>query len=144
VDAPRLTRFPHLSWLPFRVAGAAAPKQLVVPWKGLSHVISLTVRGCHSVRWFSAGHESSWSERAGTLHFLPADGQRHTFVSAVPADLEKVSLIIPADHLAEIAARDGLALPESACPPPRSLLKNIPRRGCSSPATTCSVAASRR
>lgn len=42
-------------------------------------------RGRLSVRWVSRGHETRFTIREGSFHYLPADGERHSIV-AHPTD----------------------------------------------------------
>jgi len=118
MDAARLARFPHLSWPSFQTLGAESASPVVVRMQGVCHVISRTAAGDHTVRWISQGRETTWSERAGTLHVFPADGREHTFISRSPPDLVKSALLLPEEQLALLAASEHLR-------PPRVLTRRL-------------------
>lgn len=111
MDGARLSRFPHLSWLGFRVSGSAAARPLAVHRRGVCHTVSLTLRGHHDIRWLTRGRELRWGEDAGTVHFVPADHERHAFVTTTPATFESVVFCIPLHHLDASARADGIAVP---------------------------------
>lgn len=107
MDGARLSRFPHLSWLAFDVAGGPSADPLTVDLQGVCHVISLTARGGHDVRWIVRGRERRWEESAGAIHFLPADDAHHTFLTRMSADCLSRVLLLPRRHLADFARSEG-------------------------------------
>jgi len=108
MDGARLSRFPHLSWLRFAVSGhAGAP--LMVPLRGVSHTISLTLSGEHDIRWTSRGVERAWRERAGVVHFRPVDDDEHVFVTRTPNSFTSAVIVIPRHHLDGILSEEGVA-----------------------------------
>jgi AraC-like DNA-binding protein len=111
MDGARLSRNPHLSWLGFRVGGVAGARPLAVAMRGVCHVVSLTLRGHHDIRWMTNGRERRWGEDAGTVHFIPADDEPHTFVTTTPDTFASVAFCIPRRHLADIASAEGGAAP---------------------------------
>lgn len=111
MDGARLSRYPHLSWLGFRVSGSAAARPLTVHMRGMCHIVSLTLRGHHDIRWMNRGRERRWGEDAGVVHFIPADDDQHAFVTTTPATFTSVAFCIPRRHLNECACAEGVAAP---------------------------------
>lgn len=111
MDGASLCRYPHLSWLGFRVHGPAAGPPLVVEMHGACHTISLTLRGHHDVRWICRGEERRWGEDTGTVHFLPADDADHVFLTSTPTGFESTVFCIPRGHLVACAESEGLPQP---------------------------------
>lgn len=97
----------RLAWFPFRVRGSAAAARLSLAMRGVVHSISLTRRGGHRVRWITRGREACWEERAGAVHYKPADGDEHTFVTEMSPDFESAVLLIPEADLAGCLRADG-------------------------------------
>lgn len=111
MDQAQLSRFPHLSWFPFPVEGSATNKPCVLNIHGVCHRISLTLTGSCVVRWIVRGREVRWSEQPGTLHILPADGERHTFIWTAPPDLRQATVLIPKAHVTFQAESDRVRGP---------------------------------
>jgi hypothetical protein len=111
MDGARLSRNPHLSWFGFRVGGMAGMRPLTVTMRGLCHVVSLTLSGHHDIRWMTQGREHRWGEDAGTVHFIPADDEPHTFVTTTPGAFTSIAFSIPRRHLGDIAGAEGVAAP---------------------------------
>ena len=88
MDGAKNCRYLHESWLHFRVTGAAIPQPFCFHMHSLAHVISLTARGRHAVRWMSRGRETRWDEAAGTVHFTPRDDEQHVFLTTTSHDFE--------------------------------------------------------
>lgn len=107
MEEPRLSSFPHHSWLSFHVRHAG-PRPLSVRAHGVVHSVSLTVAGCHAIRWIGGGRETQWTEDAGTVHFIPADGEQRTFLTTAAPRFESAVLILPATHLGECLETEGL------------------------------------
>jgi len=87
---------------------AAHAKPPAVNMRSVAHALSLTIRGERHVRWIHRGRESNWKETAGTLHFLPADGDAHTFVTTTSAEFSLLAVFIPTHHLTDQAVAEGL------------------------------------
>lgn len=107
MDGAKVSNFPTLSWLPFRVVGNAWQTPYVVAMESRTHVISLTVTGHHSVRWIRGGRETRWEETAGTINYTPRDDDHHTFVTTMSPDCESAVLLIPHGHLTGCLADEG-------------------------------------
>ncbi|MFM8893295.1 MAG: hypothetical protein ACKOTB_17060, partial [Planctomycetia bacterium] len=43
-----------------------------------------------------------WTSRTGSVHFLPSDDDRHTFVTSHTADFEYNALVLPRGHVTDI------------------------------------------
>lgn len=111
MDGARLSRYPHLSWLGFRVGGAAGSRPLAVTMRGVCHTISLTLRGHHDIRWMTRGRERRWGEDAGTVHFIPSDDEPHTFLTTTPVAFASMAFCIPRCHLRDFACAEGITAP---------------------------------
>lgn len=114
MDGARLSRFPHLSWLDFSITAASARNPLVIGMHGVCHTISLTARGHRHVRCIRGGSETRWIESAGTVHFMPADGEHRTMVSAMSPDLAAHVLLVPRRHLLAYLSSEQFA-PQATC-----------------------------
>lgn len=99
MDGATLSRFPHLSWLHFGVSAASSAHPLIVNTQGACHTISLTASGHHDVRLITRAKETRWTENVGTVHFFPADGEHHTFLTAMSGDFASQVLLLPRGHL---------------------------------------------
>lgn len=108
MDDPRLSRFPHLSWL--RVGFELRPDSdpLCVHEHSVNHWLSLTRAGRHAVRWIHRSDDRRWTEHAGTLHFRPCDGEHSHFVIHTESPGDVVGFYIPDRHLREIARTEGI------------------------------------
>lgn len=115
MEQPRLSQFPHHSWLRFRVRARAGPLPLCVHMEGVVHTVSLTVAGSHTIRWIGGGRETKWTEDSGTVHFVPADGERRTFLTTAAPRFESAVLILPARHLGDCLAAEGLRATGEPC-----------------------------
>lgn len=113
MDGARLSPFPHLSWLDFRVEARAA-RTTVVHMHGVVHSVSLTVAGRHAIRWISRGRETRWTEDPGAVHFLPADGEWHDFETNADPYFASQVILIPRRHLHECLVAEGLEPPIEA------------------------------
>ncbi|MFM8804283.1 MAG: helix-turn-helix domain-containing protein [Planctomycetia bacterium] len=91
-----------MAWLRFSVHGEPSSPPLVVGMNGGCHVVSLTSRARHDVRWITRGKERHWTENVGTVHFLPSDRADHTFVTAMSADFVSRVLLLPRRHLRNV------------------------------------------
>lgn len=97
----------RLAWFPVRVAAPAAGGLFSLHMQGVAHSVSLTTRGAHRVRWISRGRETQWEERAGTVHFKPADGDGHTFLTAMSPGFESDVIFIPEADLVGCLRAEG-------------------------------------
>lgn len=74
----------------------------------VNHVVAFARGGACRVRWFHGGHEDKCRVTAGDVSFYPADGEEHTFFLAPEDDFDCFTLLIPPDHLADIARSEVL------------------------------------
>ena len=107
MDRATLAPFAWHSWLMFRVAGPPGGGLASYHMRGVAHAISLTVRGRQTVRWITGSRERTWTETAGAVHFRPADGERHTFVTAMGPGFESAVCFIPRGHLRACLTSEG-------------------------------------
>lgn len=72
----------------------------------VNHHVGYIRSGRAHVRWIHHGRDEEFCISPGNVIFLPADNLEHTFLVVPEADLESVTVMIPADHLATIAAEE--------------------------------------
>jgi AraC-like DNA-binding protein len=115
MDGARLSRFPHLSWLRFSVMATGSPRPLAVTRRGACHALSLTAAGRQDVRWITRGRERQWGEGVGTVHFLPADDERHTFLTRMSTDFVQRVILLPREHFHHCLMEEGCGPPCETC-----------------------------
>jgi AraC-like DNA-binding protein len=108
MDGARLSRFPHLSWLPLQFEASAATGLLVGHFQRVTHFIHKARKGRHSVRCIHQGHEERWDADERTVNFFPATGDTFTTVCAAQHEYEGVAFAIPEGHLLTIADAENL------------------------------------
>jgi hypothetical protein len=106
VDGARLSQFPHLSWLGFSFAHAPASGTLCHVIRGTTHALNMVFSGLGHVRWLRRGNEVRYDATPGSLHFVPADGEVHTFLANAPREASAYTLFLPQRHLDALAAED--------------------------------------
>lgn len=107
VENAAFSSFPYRSWLGFRVTGRADGGPFSVHMRSVAATISLTVWGRHAVDWITRGRETRWEETAGAVHFNPADGEEHTFITAMSPDFLSAVWLIPEGHLRDCLESEG-------------------------------------
>ncbi|MFM8497529.1 MAG: helix-turn-helix domain-containing protein [Planctomycetia bacterium] len=117
MDDARLSRFPHLSWLPLQLEASAATGLLVGHFKRVTHFLHKARKGRHSVRCIHQGREERWDADERTVNFFPATGDSFTVACAAQHEYAGVAFAIPEGHLQTIADAESLK--------PRSSLQRI-------------------
>lgn len=117
MDGARLSRFPHLSWLPLQFEASAAAGLLVGHYKRVTHFIHKARKGRHSIRCIHQGCEERWDADERTVNFFPVTGDPFTTVCIAQHEYQGVAFAIPEGHLQAIADADNLK--------PRSSLQRI-------------------
>ena len=117
MDGARLSRFPHLSWLPLQLEASAATGTMSGRFKRAAHLLHKARKGQHSVRFIHQGREERWDADEHTVHFLPATGESFTAVYAAQHEYRGVVFAIPEGHLRVIVEAETLK--------PRSSLRRI-------------------
>jgi len=112
MEGSPLSRYPHLSWLGFRVVAPDHGRSLVVPMEGVAHTISLTTNGSHAMRQITRGQERRWHESPGTVHFHAADGDEHVFITSMSPAVAVEVFVIPPDQLCAALTAEGCAAPD--------------------------------
>lgn len=108
MDGSRLSRFPHLSWLPLRLTCSAVNGTLVSPFHHTTHLIHKACKGRHRVRWISGGREETWEADERTVHFAPANGEHFTAVTSAATEYCGVVFAIPETHLRTMTDAEDL------------------------------------
>lgn len=117
MDGARLSRFPHLSWLPLQFQASAAAGLMVGHFQRITHFVHKARKGRHSIRCIHQGREERWEADERTVNFFPATGDTFTFVCAAQHEYQGVAFAIPEGHLQTIADAESLK--------PRSSLQRI-------------------
>lgn len=99
----------HTGWLNFGFQSPERPQQLVGPFDAQTHLVSITLQGQPRVRRIVRGRERTWAERPGTVHFLPADGEKHVFVTDADRQFAFHVFFIPPECLAASVEVDSAA-----------------------------------
>lgn len=108
MDGARLSRFPHLSWLPLQFEASAATGLLVGHYKRVTHFLHKARKGRHAIRCVQQGREERWDADERTINFLPATGDSFTTVCAAQHEYQGVAFAIPEDHLQVLADAESL------------------------------------
>lgn len=108
MDGARLSRFPHLSWLHFRLGIPAEGRRLSLHMRGVACGISILLHGNRSTSQITHGHELAWRESVGMVSFVPPDDEPHTYVMTSDAGCELFVALIPQGHLKEVTASEGV------------------------------------
>lgn len=108
MDGARLSRFPHLSWLPLQFEASAATGLLVGHFQRVAHFIHKARKGRHTIRCIQQGREERWDADERTVNFFPATGDSFTTVCAAQHEYRGVAFAIPRGHLRAIADAENL------------------------------------
>ncbi|MFM8435231.1 MAG: hypothetical protein ACKOBP_07810, partial [Planctomycetia bacterium] len=117
MDGARLSRFPHLSWLPLQLEDSAATGVMVGNFQRVSHFLHKARRGRHSARCIHQGREERWDADERTVNFFPATGDSFTVLCAAEHEYQGVAFAIPQRHLQTLADGENVK--------PRSSLQRI-------------------
>ena len=108
MDGARLSRFPHLSWLPLQFEASAATGLLVGHYQRVTHFLHKARKGRHSIRCIHQGREERWDADERTVNFFPATGETFTVLCAAQHEYQGVAFAIPKGHLRAIADAEDL------------------------------------
>ena len=117
MDGAKLSRFPHLSWLPLQLEASAAAGLMVGHFKRITHFLHKARKGKHSARCIHRGHEERWDADERTVNFFPATGDIFTIVCEPQYEYRGVAFAIPEGHLRTLVDGENLK--------PRSSLRRI-------------------
>jgi len=108
MDNARLSRFPHLSWLPLQFQASAATGLMVGHFQRITHFVHKARKGRHSIRCIHQGREERWEADERTVNFFPATGDTFTVRCAPQHEYQGVAFAIPEGHLQTIADGENL------------------------------------
>lgn len=108
MDKPRLSRFPHLSWLPLQFEASAATGMLVGHYQRVACFLHKARKGRHAIRCIQQGREERWNADERTVNFLPATGDSFTTVCTAQQEYQGVAFAIPEGHLRALADAESL------------------------------------
>jgi len=109
MDETTCSPFSHYSWLGDRLQASSDQERRFLSFTQVVHSIHIVLQGRQSVRWISRGQECRWVNDAGSVHFLPADNERHVIGTAALQNCTTFLLLIPQRHLHDISALEGIA-----------------------------------
>lgn len=93
-----LSQFPNYTWLGVATADGDGSRKYL-PFRAVAHVATIVLSGRRQVRLIGPAIDTEWTETAGTVHFLPADGRRYTLVTKSDTTCRTHTLLIPRGHL---------------------------------------------
>lgn len=108
MDSAVLSPYPHHSWLGTWHTVGQAGARLCLTLREVAHCLIYASHHRARVRWIQRGRERHFVADAGTVRFVPADGERHTLVGDCDPGHRFHVLLIPRDHLLDIARAEGL------------------------------------
>ena len=108
MDDVRLSRYPHLTWTRFLLRVPPGGKQLSVQMRSTTCGISIALDGSRSASQVTHGHQREWSENAGMVSCIPADGDQHTYLMDAGAGCDLFAVLIPPSHLTTVTEAEGL------------------------------------
>lgn len=116
MDRASYSPFPQYSW--FGVRRCILPHARPAPFhlRQVNHVIFHAERARAHVRWIRRGRECLFDVPEHAVHFAPADGEHHVRIPRVDREHGYFMLLIPPQHLAEIATEEGCKPPEHLQP----------------------------
>lgn len=107
MDDARLSRFPHLSWTQFLIRLPSGGKRLRLEVHATTFVISIALNGHRSASRITHGQQRGWSENSGTVSYVPADRDQHTYLMASDAGCDLLNVLIPPSHLTTVTEAEG-------------------------------------
>lgn len=111
---PRLSPFPHHTWLGFWRTTCHEAPMVVIHLRQVRHRLGYLATGRAQVRVICHGREEHFDVTPGTVEFSPADGEEHTLigVNGPACTTHSVfTLLIPESHIAEVLASEGVDAP---------------------------------
>jgi hypothetical protein len=108
MDDVRLSRYPQLTWTSFRLWLPSGERRLSFQIRSVSFGISIALDGSRSATQVTHGRQRGWSETAGMVSCVPADGDQHTYLMDSDAGCELFAVLIPPSHLTTVTEAEGL------------------------------------
>jgi len=100
MDDCSLSQFPNYTWLGVATAAGDGSRKYL-PFRAVAHVATVVLSGRRQVRLIGPAIDTEWTETAGTVHFIPADGRRYTLVTKFDTACRTHRLLIPRGHLVD-------------------------------------------
>lgn len=108
MDGARLSRFPHLAWLPLQVECSAGNGPFIYHFQHVVHLIHKARKAGHAVRWITQGNERRWDGHESTVHLVPATGEACTVVIAAKDEYNGTVFGVPEGHFQTVAITEDL------------------------------------
>lgn len=104
----RLSRFPHLSWMQFRLHVPPGSRRLALHVRGTAYAISIALNGSRAASRITHGRQVDWNENSGMLSCVSADDQQHTYPMISESGCNLFAAFIPQDHFETMTLEEGL------------------------------------
>jgi AraC family transcriptional regulator len=108
MDDARLSRFPHLTWMPLFLRVPSGRRRLIVQMRGTTCGVSLKLNGSCSSSRVTHGQQKDWTESEGAVSCVPADDQQHTYLVTSALGCDVFVVLIPEGHLKAFVASEGV------------------------------------
>lgn len=103
--------FPHHAWLGYWDHVRADEPRVVIHRQQVAHSLMFMASGTFEYRWVNRGVVHHRHVTVGTIRFDPAAGDTNTFLGRHNPAHDIFTLLIPPDHLHEIATSDEIDHP---------------------------------
>jgi AraC-like DNA-binding protein len=113
MGAPPLAPFPHHSWLGYWEQVPADEPLVVIHRRQVAHSLVYLASGPLQYRWVKNGVEHRCHMTAGSIRFDPSTGDTNTFIGHHNPAYRFYTLLIPHEHLHEIAAAEEINTPST-------------------------------
>ena len=105
--------FQHYAWLGTWRTDNGRGSTVAIHMRQVAHCCIYTSRAAASVRLICRGSEEQFGVDAGTVQFVPADGEVHALIHQCHPGHQFYMLLIPRAHLRGVAESEGIsAIPE--------------------------------
>jgi len=104
----RLSRYPHLTWSRFLLRVPSGGRRLSIQTRSTTFGISIALDGSRTASQVTHGRQQGWSENAGMVSCVPADGDQHTYLMDSEAGCDLFAVLIPPSHLTTVIEAEAL------------------------------------
>ena len=108
MDDVRLSRYPHLTWTRFLLRVPSGGRRLDLSMRGETCAISIALDGSRAASQVTLGHQRAWSETVGSVSWIPADHEQHTYLMTSDTGCDLFAVLIPPSHVSTVAEAEGV------------------------------------
>lgn len=101
--------FQHYAWLGAWKTDSGHGSTVAIHMRQVAHCCIYTSRGTASVRLIGRGSEEQFGVDAGTVQFVPADGEVHALIHRCHPGHQFYMLLIPRAHLQSVTESEGIS-----------------------------------